>query len=85
MAPSGMASKRYLDLFKQKFKFPQENLFLYETVYQNKPWFVVLYGDYDSVNTAQVAARNLPDALKAMSSWVKQWQLVHDELRLNND
>ena len=82
---SGMASKRYLDLFKQKFKFPQENLFLYETVYQNKPWFVVLYGDYDSVNTAQVAARNLPEAFKAMSSWVKQWQLVHDELRLNND
>ena len=82
---SGMASKRYLDLFKKATNFPQENLFLYETVYQNKPWFVVLYGDYDSVNAAQAAANNLPDAFKGMSSWVKQWQLVHNELRLNND
>ena len=82
---SGMASKRYLDLFKQKIKFPQENLFLYETVYQNKPWFVVLYGDYDSVNAAQAAANNLPATLKGMSSWVKKWQLVHSELRLNDD
>ncbi|TEW52725.1 AAA family ATPase [Psychromonas algicola] len=82
---SGMATKRYVELFKQQSKFPQENLFLYETVYQNKPWFVVLYGDYDSVRSAQLAANNLPDAFKGMSSWVKQWQLVHNELRLNDE
>jgi len=82
---SGMATKRYVELFKEQSKFPQENLFLYETVYQNKPWFVVLYGDYDSVRSAQLAAGNLPDAFKGMSSWVKQWQLVHNELRLNDE
>ena len=59
-----MATKRYVELFKQQSKFPQENLFLYETTYQNKPWFVVLYGDYDSVRSAQLAANNLPEAFK---------------------
>ena len=82
---SGMATKRYVELFKLQSKFPQENLFLYETTYQNKPWFVVLYGDYDSVRSAQLAANNLPEAFKNMSSWVKQWQLVQNELRLNNE
>jgi len=82
---SGMATQRYVDLFKQQSNFPRENLFLYQTTYQNKPWFVVLYGDYESVSAAQVAAKNLPGALKGMQSWVKQWQLVHNELRLNNE
>ena len=82
---SGMATQRYVDLFKQQSNFPRENLFLYQTTYQNKPWFVVLYGDYESVSAAQAAAKNLPGALKGMQSWVKQWQLVHNELRLNNE
>ena len=82
---SGMASKRYFSLFKKQYNFPQENLFLYETVYKNKPWFVVLYGDYDSVASAQLAAKKLPGDFNGMPSWVKQWQLVHNELRLTDE
>jgi DamX protein len=82
---SGMASKRYLSLFKQEYNFPQENLFLYQTLYQNKPWFVVLYGEYDSIESAQLAAKNLPPEFKNMPNWVKKWQVVHNELRLNNE
>lgn len=82
---SGMASKRYLELFKKESKFPQENLFLYETVYKNKPWFVVLYGDYDSRNAARLAAKTLPEIFDGMPHWVKRWQLVHNELRLNDE
>jgi len=82
---SGMASKRYVDLFKLQSDFPRENLYLYQTTFQKKPWFVVLYGDYATIPAAQAAAKNLPGALNGMQSWVKQWQRVHNELRLNNE
>lgn len=82
---SGMASKRYFSLFKQTHQYPQDNLYVYQTIYKNKPWYVVLYGEYDSIKAAQVAAKNLPDEFKNMPNWVKKWQVVHNELRLNNE
>lgn len=83
---SGMASRQYLAEFQQQYNTAQEkNVFTYQTVLNNKPWFVVVYGDYPSMQSAQLAAKNLPGVFKNMSTWVKKWQVVHNDLRLNNE
>lgn len=83
---SGMASRQYLAEFQQQYNTGQEkNVFTYQTVLNNKPWFVVVYGDYPSMQSAQLAAKNLPGVFKNMSTWVKKWQVVHNDLRLNNE
>ncbi|MEJ6120794.1 AAA family ATPase [Vibrio sp. 2-Bac 85] len=82
---SGMASREYLIEFQNQYRSSLENIYIYQTVRQAKPWYVIIYGDYDSVKSAQLAAKNLPNAFRNMPSWVKKWQVVHNDLRLNNE
>jgi len=82
---SGMASREYLIQFQNQYRSSLENIYIYQTVRQAKPWYVIIYGDYDSVKSAQLAAKNLPNAFRDMPSWVKKWQVVHNDLRLNNE
>lgn len=82
---SGMASEKTLLLFKVNHDLPQENVFIYKTVRKTKPWFVVTYGEYNSFESASLAAKNLPSTFKGMPTWIKTWQVVHNDLRLNNE
>ncbi|WP_137297372.1 AAA family ATPase [Psychromonas sp. SP041] len=82
---SGMASRPYLAAFQQKYKSNTENVFSYKTIRNNKPWFVVIYGEYSSVESANLAIKSLPEAFKGMPTWIKTWQAVHNDLRLNNE
>ena len=82
---SGMASREYLVTFQQQYNTAQENVYTYQTVRNNKPWFVVVYGEYTSIKAAQFAANNLPGIFKNRSTWVKAWRVVHNDLRLNDE
>lgn len=82
---SGMASRRYLTAFQQKYNSDQKNVFSYKTIRNNKPWFVIVYGEYSSLESAKVATKNLPSPFKGMPTWIKTWQAVHNDLRLNNE
>jgi DamX protein len=82
---SAMASRSYLSAFQNKYDASLPDVYAYQTVRQNKPWFVVIYGEYSSKAAANAAKRNLPAAFKGMPTWVKTWQTVHDDLRLNNE
>ncbi|MEL0657616.1 AAA family ATPase [Psychromonas arctica] len=82
---SGMASRPYLAAFQQKYNSDRENVFSYKTIRNNKPWFVVVYGEYSSVESASLAIKSFPEAFKGMPTWIKTWQAVHNDLRLNNE
>lgn len=82
---SGMASRAYLVAFQQKYSSDGEDVFSYKTIRNNKPWFVVVYGEYSSVESASLAIKSFPDAFKGMPTWIKTWQAVHNDLRLNNE
>ena len=82
---SGMASRQYLAVFQQKYNSDQKNVFSYKTIRNNKPWFVIVYGEYSSLESAKVATKNLPSPFKGMPTWIKTWQAVHNDLRLNNE
>jgi len=81
---SAMSTRSYLADFKQKFS-STENVFTYQTIRNNKPWFVVVYGEYTSKASADLGIKNLPAAFAGMPTWIKSWQAVHNDLRLNNE
>ena len=82
---SGMASLDYLKLFQTQYNPNRNNVYAYQTIRNNKPWFVVIYGEYQTREAADSAQKNLPSVFKGMSTWVKTWQTVHQDLRLNNE
>ncbi|MDN2664036.1 AAA family ATPase [Psychromonas sp. 14N.309.X.WAT.B.A12] len=81
---SAMSTRSYLADFKRKFG-STENVFTYQTIRNNKPLFVVVYGEYTSKASANLAIKNLPRAFAGMPTWIKSWQAVHNDLRLNNE
>jgi len=82
---SALASEKSLQQFILEYGLPQENLYLYQTIRNSKPWYVVIFGEYQSRQAADNARKNLPGRLAEMDSWIKKYQLVHQDLQLNNE
>lgn len=82
---SAMSSEASLELFKKQNNLPQANIFVYKKIVQSKQLFIVAYGEYDTLQSAQLAAESLPTPFKGMTTWIKKWQVVHNDLRLNNE
>ncbi|MGL5799864.1 MAG: AAA family ATPase [Plesiomonas sp.] len=57
-------------------------LTVYETRRNNKPWYVIISGNYANVSAAKKAIAALPAVLKKEQPWVKSYRLVQAELKL---
>ena len=44
---------------------------VHKTMFRDKPWYVVLYGNFDTVKQAQAVAAELPPGLAAQKPWVR--------------
>ncbi|WP_028863141.1 AAA family ATPase [Psychromonas aquimarina] len=82
---SGMSSELTLQRFISKHQLPRENVYLYQTIRNKKPWYVVIFGQYKSLQEARAAGKKLPGSLVNMDSWAKKYQSVQQDLRLNNE
>jgi len=80
---SALTTKASLQRFIVQHKDVSDNIQIYETVYNNKPRYIVIFGDYDTLSDANKAAKNLPGSLLNLDTWVKKYQLVHQDLQLN--
>ena len=80
---TGMSSAKSLQEFISTHQLPREDVYLYKTLRNNKPWYVVIYGQFESRNIANNATNNLPDTLSNMGSWAKDYASVHRDLLLN--
>lgn len=66
-------------------KNPMKNkLNFYQTKHQEKPWFVVIYGDFSSMQAAKEAQEKLPFPLKKHKPWVRQFQDIQENIRANS-
>lgn len=45
---------------------------IYQTELNNKPWFIVLIGNYQNFNQARQAIKALPEDLKQLKPWVRK-------------
>ncbi len=53
----------------------------FETTNNNKPWFVLVYKQYDSIDEAKAALTQLPKALRAHGPWVKSFDAIHSAIK----
>lgn len=53
---------------------------VYQTVRSGEPWFMVIWGDYASVNAARRAEMDMPQNLQALGPWVKSFARIHREI-----
>ena len=82
---TGMASEQSLQEFISEHGAVKRDLHLYQTLRNNKPWYVVIFGEYDTHQAFEKASKALPDSLANLDSWIKKHQLVHQDLQLNNE
>lgn len=57
-----------------------QKFYLFQTRYKNKPWFVVVYGQYKDRAMAQAASKSLPAALVKLKPWARTIQGIQTDL-----
>lgn len=68
----------------QKYVQAQSNrqqLRIYETRREGKPWFVVVLGDYATREIAQKAVMGLPEAQRKAGAWPKSYASIQAEIK----
>jgi septal ring-binding cell division protein DamX len=70
------------------FSFVEKNQLLeqnetafYETTFEDKPWFQLLYGVYATKKDAQAAADNLPLKIRKASPWIRRLSAIQKAIR----
>lgn len=53
----------------------------FEGRYQGRPWYVVVYGDYNNREQALAAIQNLPAPLRNQRPWARTFQSVQSDIR----
>lgn len=53
----------------------------FESRYQGKPWYVVVYGDYANRDAAVAASKNLPASLVQLRPWAKSFASVQQDIK----
>lgn len=59
----------------------QDLLSVYQTRYQNQPWYVVVYGPFEDRNDAENAANQLPGKLRQQQPWIRQLSKIQEDIR----
>ncbi|MFT5878966.1 MAG: DamX protein [Moritella sp.] len=57
-----------------------EQIYTYQTLRENKPWYVVLYGSFSSVAQANAAKSKLPAKVQKAQPWMKTFSQIQREL-----
>ncbi len=58
-----------------------ENFHHFSTIYKERPWYVVVYGNYPSRQKAVAAVKTLPSGLRKRKPWARSIQGVQDDIR----
>ncbi|MFM1896633.1 MAG: hypothetical protein RLZZ385_1707, partial [Pseudomonadota bacterium] len=56
----------------------------FESRYQERPWFVTVFGSYSSRAQAEAAKAALPAELKALNPWVRNLAAIQSDIRKFN-
>jgi len=76
---AGLSSETHLKQYLIENELP-ENVWTYQTVRNNKPWYVVLYGSFPSVEQANAAKLKLPARIQKDKPWLKRFAQIQREL-----
>ncbi|MFT6925397.1 MAG: DamX protein [Psychromonas sp.] len=82
---SAMESWEKLQDFVIQHDLLKENIYVYRTIRNHKPWYVLLLGEYRSFPGAKIAQQGLPGALANFPSQVFTYKEIQQDLQLKND
>ena len=69
------------DFVKRNQLLEQNEIAFYQTTFQDKPWFQLLYGVYATKKDAQSAADSLPQKIRKSSPWIRRLSAVQKVIR----
>ncbi|MDN3648364.1 SPOR domain-containing protein [Reinekea marina] len=73
----GVRDRSKLDSVTKEFSAP-EKVDIVETTYQGKPWFVLIYGQFNSKAEAEKALTELPKRFEGESPWIRSFRDVRE-------
>lgn len=71
----GVHDRNKLNAVVQEFSEPKL-VDIVETTYEDKPWFVLIYGQYDSKAEAQKAVGSLPKSFEKQTPWIRTFSAI---------
>ncbi|MCC5854744.1 MAG: AAA family ATPase [Idiomarina sp.] len=77
---TAVSSRSALDRFLNS-QVNSQNLMVYQTLRNERSWYVVVTGDYASLADARAAIRTLPAEQRALEPWAKPVEWIQNELR----
>ena len=72
------SEKNLLDFVKRNPLLKPDELAYYESTFNGKPWFQLLYGIYPSRQAARAAADKLPEHIQQAGPWIRQISSVQE-------
>ncbi|MBL1415473.1 MAG: DamX [Moritella sp.] len=76
---AGLSRETQLKQYLSENELP-ENIWTYQTQRNNKPWYVVLYGSFSSVEQANAAKQKLPASVQKDKPWLKRFIQIQRDL-----
>jgi DamX protein len=76
---AGLSRETQLKQYLNENELP-ENIWTYETLRNSKPWYVVLYGSFSSVEEANAAKLKLPATVQKDKPWLKRFKQIQRDL-----
>lgn len=76
----GAGLRKSADDFIKAQREPQK-FYLFRTTYKGNPWYVVVYGQYKSRQSASAASKSLADDLRKLQPWARSIQGIQSEIK----
>jgi DamX protein len=69
----GVHHEQSISEFIKKNQLLQQNeIAYYESTFQGKPWYQLLYGLYPTLQAAELAAKDLPENIRQAGPWIRR-------------
>ena len=75
------AHRETIEKFIREHKLKNDQLALYQTTRNGKPWYGLVSGDYANKQRAIDARSRLPDPLRRLNPWVRPFADIQKDLR----
>jgi DamX protein len=70
-----------LDFIKRYQILEQGEVAYYETLFQGRPWYQLLYGLYPTKQAAQLAADELPENIRRAGPWMRRLASIQQAIK----
>ncbi len=76
----GLSSQKDIEKFAKQLQ-PLQSVYIYRSLLNGKPWFILVTGNYADAGTARAAKENLQASMKAMQPFIKSIAAVQKQIQ----